>query len=188
MILLMRPSSCGHPIDSVPMPLSNDRVVTSPAASLVREKQLLAAECLDRSIWVPQQLSQVFPFFAEAKNLEQLTPDWLRFEILSDLPIEMQRGTLIDYRIRLYGIPMRWRTLISSWEPPFRFVDEQILGPYSQWWHEHTFEERDGGTLLRDHVRYRAPLGVLSHPLMVRRQLRRIFDYRTEVIQRLFGH
>lgn len=142
---------------------------------------------LDRSLWVPRPLSSVFPFFADAKNLEQLTPDWLRFQILSPLPIEMRVGALIDYRIRLYKIPMRWRTLISAWEPPYRFVDEQIRGPYSLWWHEHTFVEQDGGTLLEDHVRYRAPLGFIAHPLMVNRQLQRIFDYRTEVIRRLFG-
>ncbi|MBL8634176.1 MAG: SRPBCC family protein [Myxococcales bacterium] len=142
---------------------------------------------LDRSLWVPRPLSSVFPFFADAKNLEQLTPDWLRFQILSPLLIEMRVGALIDYRIRLYKIPMRWRTLISAWEPPYRFVDEQIRGPYSLWWHEHTFVEQDGGTLLEDHVRYRAPLGFIAHPLMVNRQLQRIFDYRTEVIRRLFG-
>lgn len=142
---------------------------------------------LDRALWVPRPLSSVFPFFADAKNLEQLTPDWLRFQILSPLPIEMRVGALIDYRIRLYKIPMRWRTLISAWEPPYRFVDEQIRGPYSLWWHEHTFVEQDGGTLLEDHVRYRAPLGFIAHPLMVNRQLQRIFDYRTEVIRRLFG-
>lgn len=119
--------------------------------------------------------------------MEQLTPDWLRFQILSPLLIEMRVGALIDYRIRLYKIPMRWRTLISAWEPPYRFVDEQIRGPYSLWWHEHTFVEQDGGTLLEDHVRYRAPLGFIAHPLMVNRQLQRIFDYRTEVIRRLFG-
>lgn len=142
---------------------------------------------LDRELWVPRPLSSVFPFFADAKNLEQLTPDWLRFQILSPLPIEMRAGALIDYRIRLYKIPMRWRTLISAWEPPHRFVDEQLRGPYSLWWHEHTFVEKDGGTLLSDHVRYRAPLGFIAHPLMVNRQLQRIFDYRTEVIRRLFG-
>lgn len=142
---------------------------------------------LDRSLWVPHPLSSVFPFFADAKNLEQLTPDWLRFQILSPLPIEMRVGALIDYRIRLYKIPMRWRTLISAWEPPHRFVDEQIRGPYSLWRHEHTFVEKDGGTLLEDHVHYRAPLGFIAHPLMVNRQLQRIFDYRTEVIRRLFG-
>jgi hypothetical protein len=129
----------------------------------------------------------VFPFFSEAKNLEQLTPDWLSFQILSPLPIEMRVGALIDYRIRLYKVPMRWRTLISAWEPPYRFVDEQLRGPYSTWWHEHTFVEKDGGTLLADHVRYQAPLGFFSHPLMVNRQLQRIFDYRTDVIRRLFG-
>ena len=146
-----------------------------------------ACQQLVRELWVPRPLSEVFPFFSEAKNLEQLTPDWLNFQILSPLPIEMRVGALIDYRIRLYKVPMRWRTLISAWEPPHRFVDEQLRGPYSIWWHEHTFVEKDGGTLLADRVRYQAPLGFLSHPLIVNRQLQRIFEYRTDVIRRLFG-
>ena len=146
-----------------------------------------ACQQLVRELWVPRPLSEVFPFFSEAKNLEQLTPDWLNFQILSPLPIEMRVGALIDYRIRLYKVPMRWRTLISAWEPPHRFVDEQLRGPYSIWWHEHTFVEKDGGTLLADRVRYQAPLWFLSHPLMVNRQLQRIFEYRTDVIRRLFG-
>ena len=162
-----------------------------PAVSAVRrgpnEERLSRCERLDRELWVPRPIAQVFDFFSDARNLERLTPDWLHFEIRSSLPLEMKIGTLIDYRIRLYGIPMSWRTLISEWTPPFRFVDEQLRGPYSLWWHEHTFSERDGGTLLGDHVRYRAPVGFISHPLMVRRQLQRIFSHRTEVIQQLFG-
>ena len=169
------------------MTTTNKRPAEAEVRQGLTENQLGTCERLDREIWVPRPISQVFEFFAQPKNLEQLTPDWLRFEIRSSLPLEMKAGTLIDYRIRLYGLPMSWRTLISAWMPPFRFVDEQLRGPFSLWWHEHTFIERDGGTLLGDHVRYRAPVGFISHPLMVRRQLQRIFGHRTEVIQRLFG-
>lgn len=151
------------------------------------DESFRGSELLTREIWVPQPLSEVFPFFAEAQNLEKLTPSWLKFSILSPLPVEMKVGALIDYRIKLYGVPMRWRTLISAWEPPFRFVDEQLRGPYSVWWHEHTFVERDGGTVVSDRVRYRAPFGLLAHPLMVRRQLQRIFDFRTEAIRARFA-
>ena len=134
----------------------------------------------------PAAFSLVFPLFSAVENLERLTPSWLRFE-LSPLPIEMQAGVLIDYRIRLYGVPMRWRTLIHTWEPPFRFVDEQLSGPYAVWWHEHTFAEHNGGTMICDHVRYQELLSFLSDPLMVQRQLRRIFDFRTDTIRRHFS-
>lgn len=151
------------------------------------EEKLARCERLDRSLWVPRPLSEVFPFFASAANLEALTPPWLRFEIVTPLPIAMREGALIDYRIKLYGVPMRWRTLISAWEPPHRFVDEQIKGPYAVWHHEHTFTERDGGTLLEDHVHFRSPLGFLTHPLFIRRQLAQIFDFRHQIIAEKFG-
>ncbi len=153
----------------------------------LREAQLGDAEELIREVWVPAPLPQVFTFFSEAQNLEKLTPSWLRFSILSPLPIEMKVGTLIDYRIKLFGVPMRWRTLISAWEPQTRFVDEQLRGPYSVWRHEHRFAERDGGTVVSDRVLYRAPFAFVAHPLLVRRQLRQIFDYRTEAIRSLFS-
>ena len=168
------------------MPEVNPSAPLPSAERGLRGDRLIGTDKLDRELWVPQPLSQVFPFFAAAENLERLTPSWLRFEILSPLPIEMKVGTLIDYRISLYGIPMRWRTLISAWEPPYRFVDEQLIGPYAVWWHQHTFSERDGGTVISDRVCYRAPLGFLAHPLLVRRQLRRIFDFRTEAIRAQF--
>lgn len=153
----------------------------------LRPESLEGTLLLERELFVPRPLSEVFAFFADAQNLERLTPSWLRFEILTPAPIQMRAGTLIDYRIRLYGIPMTWRTLISVWEPPYRFVDEQLRGPYSIWWHEHLFEERSGGTLIRDRVRYRAPFGVLSHPLFVMRQLDKIFSFRHEVIAKIFA-
>src|SRR5277367_5549628 len=94
--------------------------------------------------WLPRPRSEVFPFFSEARNLEELTPPWLNFEVLTPPPLVMKPGLLIDYRIRVHGIPIRWRTEILTWEPPERFVDTQLSGPYTLWHHTHTFTERDG--------------------------------------------
>ena len=156
-------------------------------AGAIDPARLQHAELLHREQFVPRPLSEVFRFFADAHNLEQLTPSFLNFSILTPQPIQMQAGTLIDYRIKLYGVPMRWRTLISAWEPPYRFVDEQIRGPYSIWWHEHTFAERDGGTVITDRVRFLSPLSALTHPLFIRDQLQRIFAFRYAQIEKLLG-
>ena len=137
--------------------------------------------------FIDRPLEEVFPFFADAANLEAITPPWLRFEIATDGPIEMAAGVHIDYRLKLRGIPLRWRSLISAWEPPHRFVDEQVRGPYRLWHHEHTFEERDGGTVVRDVIRYDVPGGELIDRLMVRRDVERIFAYRREALARHFG-
>ena len=137
--------------------------------------------------WLPKQRDALFPFFAEAANLEKITPPFLGFRILTPGPIEMREGALIDYRISLHGIPLRWRTEITAWDPPFRFVDTQIRGPYRQWIHEHTFEDRDGGTLCRDRVDYRVPGGALVNRVFVERDVRRIFTYRRTILFRLFG-
>lgn len=144
---------------------------------------------LHRELWLPRRRDEVFPFFADAANLNLLVPEYLRFGILTPPPIEMRRSTLIDYRLRLRGIPVRWRTLISAWEPPSRFVDEQVRGPYRLWRHEHRFEDRDGGTLCIDHVDYAVPGGVLEpliHRLLVRRDVEHIFDYRRRRMTTLF--
>lgn len=135
---------------------------------------------------LPAPLDRVFAFFANAANLQVLTPPFLHFRILTPLPIQMREGAIIDYAIRLHGLPIRWRTRINTWEPGRRFVDEQIRGPYRLWIHEHTFEPVDGGTLVADHVRYEVPGGALIDRLAVRPRLDRIFAYRAEATLRVF--
>ena len=130
---------------------------------------------------------EVFPFFADARNLEYLTPPWLRFTMLTPSPVEMRPGTRIDYSLRLRGVPIRWQSEITVWEPPYRFVDEQRRGPYRLWIHEHRFEDAGGGTLAHDAVRYAVPGGWLVDRLLVRRDIERIFEYRRAVLQTLFG-
>lgn len=139
-------------------------------------------------LWLPLPPEELFPFFADAANLNAITPPWLHFHILTPSPIEMREGTLIDYKLRVRGIPVRWRTRINVWQPPHRFVDEQIRGPYRLWIHEHTFEPRDGGTLVRDHVRYAVPLDRLLHRWIVRPDVERIFRYRSAALQQRFAN
>lgn len=138
-------------------------------------------------IWLPPPPEDVFPFFAEAGNLDALTPPWLRFRILTPRPIEMCAGALIDYQLRVRGVPLRWRTRITEWRPPHQFVDEQARGPYRQWVHTHTFEPRQGGTLARDVVRYAVPFDFILHPLFVRRDIERIFAFRQDALRIRFG-
>lgn len=138
-------------------------------------------------IWLPLPPAELFPFFADAANLDAITPPWMDFRIVTPRPIEMREGTLIDYRLRVRGIPLRWRTRINAWQPPHRFADEQLRGPYRQWIHEHTFEAKDGGTLARDAVRYAVPFDFIAHRWLVRPDVERIFAYRAEALQRLFS-
>ncbi len=137
--------------------------------------------------WLPRPLQEIFTFFANAGNLDALTPPWLRFEILTPRPIEMKVGARIDYRLRLRGLPVRWQSEITAWQPPFRFVDEQRRGPYRVWHHEHTFVERDGGTLVGDRVRYAVFGGALVERLFVRRDIATIFAYRHRRLGELFA-
>ncbi len=150
-------------------------------------------ESLGRSTWrlttkvlLPHPRQTVFQFFSDAANLEKITPDFLNFRILTALPIEMKTGARIDYKIRLRGIPIKWRTNISLWQPNERFIDEQIRGPYRKWHHEHIFEDRGDQTLMTDLVHYRVWLGPIIHPLMVKKDLARIFQYRQQKIVELF--
>jgi len=136
--------------------------------------------------WIPRPIETVFPFFADPSNLEQLTPPWLHFRILNPVR-DVRAGLRIDYRLRLHGIPLRWQSEITEWEPPFRFVDVQRRGPYRAWIHEHTFESVDGGTLMRDVVQYAVLGGPLVRKLFVEPDLKRIFNFRRLQLESVFG-
>ncbi len=137
-------------------------------------------------LWLPVPPEEVFPFFADAANLDAITPPWLHFRIVTPPPIVMRAGALIDYRLRVRGMPLRWRTLISDWEPPHRFVDRQLRGPYRLWEHEHTFTPHKGGTLARDNIRYAVPFDFLVHKWLVRPDVERIFAHRETALKQRF--
>jgi ligand-binding SRPBCC domain-containing protein len=145
----------------------------------------VALHVLTTSMSVPRPREQVFAFFADAANLEHITPPELHFQILTPQPVPMQEGTLIDYRLRLFGVSLRWQARISRWEPPTGFVDEQWHGPYRVWEHTHRFHDDGQVTIIEDIVRYRLPfasLGDIFHPL-VRLQLERIFRFRRSAVR-----
>lgn len=139
-----------------------------------------------RRTWLPRPVAEIFPFFADAANLELLTPPWLNFRVLSPRPIQIRLGSLIDYRIRVHGIPFRWQSEITALDPPHRFVDEQCRGPYRFWRHEHKFAEQDGGSAILDTVCYAIPFDFLTHRLFVRPDLECIFDFRERKMRELF--
>ncbi|HTL47812.1 MAG TPA: SRPBCC family protein [Verrucomicrobiae bacterium] len=142
-----------------------------------------------RQHFVPRPLREVFSFFERPENLALITPASLGFQILTSKPIVMQAGAQIDYRIRLIGLPVRWTSLITEYDPPRHFVDEQVRGPYAYWRHIHRFEEVSGGTRLEDEVLYRVgwgTLGELAQRLYVSRNLEKIFDHRARVIEQYF--
>jgi ligand-binding SRPBCC domain-containing protein len=145
---------------------------------------------LERDQVLPGEPVDVFPFFADALNLERITPAWLGFRVITPGPIGMGPGTLIEYRLRLHRVPVRWLTRIEVWDPPHRFVDAQVRGPYRLWRHEHSFSAAPGGgTLMRDRVDYELPLGPLgavAHALFVRRDVERIFDHRAAAVDAYF--
>lgn len=147
-----------------------------------------AIHILERHQRIERPIDEVFAFYGDAHNLERITPPLLGFEVTTPAPIAMGAGTLIEYRLRLHRVPVRWRTRIEVWEPPRRFVDVQVKGPYTLWEHTHTFEEDGpGATTIHDRVRYSipfGPLGNLADRLLVRRDLRQIFDYRREAVAR----
>jgi uncharacterized protein len=140
--------------------------------------------------YVARPLDQVFDFFSKAENLQELTPRWLHFRILSVEPEPVRQGTLIRYALRWRIFPIRWTTEIVAWEPPHRFVDVQLKGPYKLWHHEHRFVAEGEGTRIFDEVRYELPfgwLGTIAHKAKVRRDVESIFAYRRQVVSRVFG-
>jgi ligand-binding SRPBCC domain-containing protein len=145
---------------------------------------------LTREQILPGDPDLVFGFFADAFNLEAITPPFLAFRVVTPGPIAMAPGTLIEYHLRLHRVPIRWLTRIEAWEPGERFVDVQVRGPYRLWHHTHSFEPHEDGTLVRDSVRYAlpfGPLGRIAHAVLVRRDLERIFDFRHREVARRLG-
>ncbi len=144
---------------------------------------------LEARMTVPRPIEEVFAFFSDAANLERITPPFLRFAIVTPGPIDIQAGALIDYRLRLHGVPLKWRTEITAWDPPHRFIDQQLSGPYARWVHEHRFADLGGSTLCADSVSYRLHGGRAAHELqntaVAGRDLRRIFAYRQQQLSLL---
>jgi len=137
-----------------------------------------------------KHIHEVFPFFANAENLDAVTPPWLKFEILTPLPIEMKVGTKVDYRLRLHGMPIRWCSEITEWDPPHKFTDVQIKGPYCLWRHEHFFTAESNQTRMIDRVEYAIPGWIFApivHSLFVKRDLEKIFDYRERRFLEIFN-
>lgn len=164
-------------------------------ASLVEMSEKILIKCdptrpgqylLETAILVPGSRETVFALFADAFQLETITPPWLNFHVLTEPPIRMRLGQLIDYKLKLHGFSIRWQSEITAWEPPFRFVDAQVQGPYRKWHHEHTFEEHPQGTLVRDRVQYAVPGGWLVNSLLVKRDLKKIFRFRHEKLREIF--
>jgi ligand-binding SRPBCC domain-containing protein len=141
---------------------------------------------LTAELWLPRPRPEIFAFFSDAFNLEALTPSTLQFHLLTPSPIQLREGTLIDYRLKLRGIPMRWQSRIDVWKPPELFVDFQTRGPYRLWRHEHCFEEHNGGTLCRDIVDYAVPGGWPIERLLVRPDLQKIFRFRRAMLLERF--
>jgi ligand-binding SRPBCC domain-containing protein len=145
---------------------------------------------LRREQLVPRPVDETFAFFAQARNLERITPPWLHFDVLTPAGAEMATGTIIDYRLRLHGIPLRWTARIEDWRAGREFVDRQIHGPYRLWRHRHEFSPHPDGTVVRDHVSYALPFGPageVAHALGVRRDLDRIFSFRAAAVERELG-
>ena len=138
-------------------------------------------------LWLPQSRDNVFAFFSDAQNLDLITPPWLHFRTTTPGSCEMRLDTIIDHRLRIHGVPLHWRSKITVWDPPVRFVDEQVRGPYRLWIHEHRFEEQNGGTLVNDHVRYAVLFDVLLHRLLIGPDIERIFAYREKKLREIFA-
>ncbi|MEO6587724.1 MAG: SRPBCC family protein [Pyrinomonadaceae bacterium] len=149
----------------------------------------MSEHILERKQVIKRPIKEIFDFFADAVNLEKITPPELNFHITTPQPIDIKKGTLIEYQLKLRGIPIKWKTEITQWNPPFDFVDTALKSPYKQWIHLHSFEEGESGeTIMKDKVRYRLPLeplGDLAH-WYVKKELKYIFDYRYKVIEKIF--
>lgn len=153
------------------------------------ENDLARTFQLIREQWLPKPIEETFAFFSRPENLEEITPPWLGFHILQ-ADKELQAGSVINYKLRIRGLPMRWSSEIALWEPPYRFVDNQLSGPYKLWHHEHTFTSEHGGTRIGDHVDYALPFGLLGeivHTLIVRRDVETIFKFRQQRLEELLG-
>ena len=135
-------------------------------------------------------INDVFNFFSKPENLSLITPPRLKFDILTPVPIIMKEGQLIDYSLTIiYCLKLRWRTLITDYNQPYKFVDQQIKGPYSLWHHTHEFEEKDGGTLIHDSVTYAVPFGVIGqllHAVYIKHDIKNIFKYRHKILDAIF--
>ena len=160
--------------------MSDSTTITGPTTRQPRFHLL-------RELVVPARLDAVFEFFSNAHNLDRITPDFLKFRVLTPAPIDMHAGARIDYALRLRGIPLRWTSEITAWEPPYRFIDSQIKGPYKSWIHEHRFESLGDSTKVIDEVMYDFFGGHLVHALFIKRDINRIFDHRTESLKSIFG-
>lgn len=150
----------------------------------------MGRQVFESSQWVRSPRARVFDFFADAANLQAITPAFLDFRILTPLPVTMRAGAAIEYQLKLHGLPVHWRTVIDAWEPGVRFVDRQERGPYAHWVHTHAFDDERDGTRLTDRVEYALPLDPLSRPVLafyVRPSVERIFAHRRAVIAERFG-
>lgn len=166
-----------------PGPEAPDREASLSALTktIMREFEFIQTQSIERP------LEEVFAFFSDVHNLTRITPPWIDFRVLTPDPIEMRVGTLIDFKLKLHGIPLKWRTEITAWDPPCHFTDEQRTGPYQQWIHTHSFTSENGRTQMTDHVRYAAIGGILIQKLFLERDIRRIFGYRKETLHNLFS-
>ena len=149
----------------------------------------MSIHTLSSTTIIPRPLSEVFDFFSKAENLDKLTPTYLKFKIATPLPIKMEVGTLIDYQLKLHGIPFSWKTKITKWKPPFLFEDSQLQGPYKIWIHEHKFEEVNGVVHMHDYLQYESPgwfLEPVINALYVKKNVESIFNYREQALKEIF--
>jgi ligand-binding SRPBCC domain-containing protein len=142
---------------------------------------------LQTQLWLPQPRDKIFAFFADPRNLDRLTPAWLKFHTETLDTSKISRGAMLNYRLRIHGIPIRWQSEISAWDPPDGFIDRQVKGPYALWIHQHTFAESSGGTMVGDDVEYAVPGGALVQKFLVAHDLARIFAYRHCVLEEIFN-